>query len=133
MLSVALTAGLAGVPERMVYRWLEKGNVHFLELPDGADSDLRGITPGPKWHLDTKSGRQRLVRNNAAVCNGTGLISVIIGSENGTDFTAKAIENCRLTARVALNGQLVYAVILVRTAVNATPMVAATEDMPPGW
>jgi hypothetical protein len=36
MLSVALTAGLAGVPERMVYRWVEAGNVHFRERPDGA-------------------------------------------------------------------------------------------------
>jgi hypothetical protein len=36
MLSVALTAGLKGVPERTVYRWVEAGSVHFLERPDGA-------------------------------------------------------------------------------------------------
>jgi hypothetical protein len=29
-----------------------------------------------------------------------------------------------------LNDQLVYAVILVPTVVNASPMVVATEDMP---
>jgi len=29
MLSAALAASLAGVPERLIYRWVEAGNVHF--------------------------------------------------------------------------------------------------------
>jgi hypothetical protein len=36
MLPVALAAGRAGVPERLVYQWAEAGKVHFIELPNGA-------------------------------------------------------------------------------------------------
>jgi len=36
MLPPALAAGLAGMPERMVYRWVEANKVHFLERPGGA-------------------------------------------------------------------------------------------------
>jgi len=35
MLPVALAASLAGVPERLIYQWLEAGKVHFLERPNG--------------------------------------------------------------------------------------------------
>ena len=36
MLPVALAAVLAGATERLVYQWVEAGNVHFLERPNGA-------------------------------------------------------------------------------------------------
>jgi hypothetical protein len=35
MLSVALAAGLAGVPERLIYQWVEAGKVHFLQRLNG--------------------------------------------------------------------------------------------------
>jgi hypothetical protein len=36
MLPVAVAAVLAGVPERLVYQWVEAGKVHFLERPNSA-------------------------------------------------------------------------------------------------
>lgn len=35
MLPAALAAGLAGVPERLVYQLVEAGMTHFVERPDG--------------------------------------------------------------------------------------------------
>jgi len=35
MLPAALAAVVAGVPERLVYQWVEASKVHFLERPDG--------------------------------------------------------------------------------------------------
>jgi hypothetical protein len=35
MLSVALAAGLAGVPERLLYQRVEAGTTHFVERPNG--------------------------------------------------------------------------------------------------
>ena len=35
MLSVALAAGLAGVPERLIYQRVEAGTTHFVERPNG--------------------------------------------------------------------------------------------------
>ena len=35
MLSVALAAGLAGLPERLLYQRVEAGTTHFVERPNG--------------------------------------------------------------------------------------------------
>ena len=35
MLPVAMAAGLSGISERVLYQWVESGNAHFTERPNG--------------------------------------------------------------------------------------------------